>query len=121
MTIPAFNSREALSDALRYWEPRRLLYNGVLALVVFSHFLIARLTPREAPLLTADTILVIFLLAVVANVAYCAAYLGDIPAQLSAYRSAWARWRPAVFWIGTAFASVLAHFLSRGLFLPSVI
>ena len=121
MTSPAFSAREALSDALRYWELRRLLYNGVLALVVLAHFLIARLTPRDAPLLTTDTVLVIFLLAVLANVAYCAAYLGDIPAQLSAYRSAWTRWRPAVFWIGTVFASVLAHFFSRGLFLPSVI
>lgn len=33
-------ARQALSDALRYWEPRRILYNGALALVVGIAFLV---------------------------------------------------------------------------------
>jgi len=39
----AFVSRLAgyVADGLRYWEPRRLLYNGVLALVVLTHFFLA--------------------------------------------------------------------------------
>ena len=28
--------RDAITDALRYWEPRRLAYNAVLALIVLG-------------------------------------------------------------------------------------
>jgi hypothetical protein len=30
--------RDAVSDAIRYWEPRRLVYNAALALIVFAYF-----------------------------------------------------------------------------------
>jgi hypothetical protein len=32
--------REAISAAIRYWEPRRLLYNGVLLIVVATVFVL---------------------------------------------------------------------------------
>lgn len=32
--------RDAVSEAIRYWEPRRLAYNAVLALVVLTYFAI---------------------------------------------------------------------------------
>jgi hypothetical protein len=31
-------ARDALSDAIRYWEPRRILYNAVLLLVVATTY-----------------------------------------------------------------------------------
>lgn len=31
-------AREALSEAVRYWEPRRILYNCVLLIVVIAVF-----------------------------------------------------------------------------------
>ena len=32
--------REAISAAIRYWEPRRLLYNAVLLIVVATVFVL---------------------------------------------------------------------------------
>lgn len=36
--MPDVTAKQALSDALRYWEPRRILYNVALALVVVVMF-----------------------------------------------------------------------------------
>jgi len=112
--------REALTDAIRYWEPRRIAYNLVLAAVVAVHALVAWLGPDPMPAITSDALLSLFLLAVLANVAYCAAYVPDIPAQLSGFRSAWLRLRIAVFLVGVAFAAILAHFYSRSFFRPDI-
>jgi hypothetical protein len=54
----------------------RVIYNLVLVAVVVAYFVAGY--PASKPNLTTDSILVLFLLAVVANVAYCAAYLVDI-------------------------------------------
>ncbi len=65
-------ARDALSDAIRYWEPRRFLYNAVLLLVVAATYW-ANL-PDSRALVNADSLLVLFVLAVLSNGAYCAAY-----------------------------------------------
>jgi hypothetical protein len=83
--------RQALSDALRYWEPRRILYNGALALVVTIGY-VAHL-PGSHGDLTFNTFRALFVLAVLANVAYCAVYLVDFVVLLSAYRDLWLRTR----------------------------
>jgi len=36
--LPKASLREMVTDALRYWEPRRLIYNAVLALIVIGYF-----------------------------------------------------------------------------------
>ena len=100
--------RDMLSDALRYWEPRRLIYNGALLIVVAGCF--AAAWPESKVMLQADTVLGIFVLAVLANVAYCAAYLPDIAIQHSGVRDTWLRWRWVVFLVGTLFASVITYF-----------
>ncbi len=61
MSREAVTFREALTDAIRFWERRRIIYNLVLAVVVAIHA-------------------VIF-----------AAYVPDIPAQLSGFRAQWLR------------------------------
>lgn len=76
-------ARDALSDAIRYWEPRRILHNGVLLLVVAVTYW-ANL-PASRSIVNADSLQVLFVLAVLANVAYCAAYAVDIVAQISAF------------------------------------
>jgi hypothetical protein len=106
--------RECVTSAIRYWEPRRVLYNIVLAGVVGIYFWLA--WPASKQTLTADSILVLFLLAVLANVAYCAAYLVDIFAQMSNFRDAWNSARWIVFVVGTAFAAVLTRFFALGMF-----
>ena len=35
-TLPRLG--DLVADALRYWEPRRILYNLTLGLVVIAHF-----------------------------------------------------------------------------------
>jgi len=105
--------RELASDALRYWEPRRLLYNLALLVVVLVHFITA--WPGSRTLVTRDSLLGLFFLAVLANVAYCAAYAVDLFVQFSGQRTAWTRWRWAVFAIGTAFAAVITHFMTAGI------
>lgn len=101
------------ADAIRYWEPRRALYNLVLFAVVLVHF--ATSWPGTKAFLTRDPLFVFFGLAVLANVAYCAAYAIDLFAQFSGMRAAWMRWRWLVLLIGNAFAAVLAHFCTLGI------
>lgn len=102
------------ANALRYWEPRRLVYNAVLALVVIGHFISAWPVSREK--LSFDLVLSLFLLAVLANVAYCAAYVADIFVQFSGLDAAWQRGRPGLLMVGTAFAATITHFVAQGIF-----
>lgn len=111
--------RESATDAIHYWELRRLLYNAVLAAIVVAYFGIYY--PASRAVLSTDLGLSLFLLAVLANVAYCAAYLVDIFAQASAYREQWRRYRWVVFTIGLLFASVITRFFARGMFQPECI
>jgi hypothetical protein len=120
MSGEAVTIREALTDAIRYWEPRRIIYNLVLAAVVAVHAALAWLGPGPTPAITSDAMLSLFLLAVLANIAYCAAYVPDIPAQLSGFRSEWLRLRFMVYFVGLAFAAILAHFYSRSYFWPDI-
>jgi hypothetical protein len=113
MTANTLSLREALTDAMRYWEPRRIVYNLVLLAVVGAHALIA--WRRSGLDFTTDAALFLFLLWVLANVAYCAAYLADVPVQFSSFRSQWMRARTVVFAVGVGFAAVLAHFFARGI------
>src|SRR5438876_4613014 len=103
-----------VASGLRYWEPRRLLYNGVLALVVLGHLFWG--WPGTRDRLSFDLALGIFFLAVLANVCYCAAYVADIFVQFSGLDRAWRTGRVVLLVIGTAFAATIAHFFSKGIF-----
>jgi hypothetical protein len=102
------------ANALRYWEPRRLVYDAVLALVVVGHF--AARWPASRDALSVDLGLGVFMLAVLANVAYCAVYVPDLFVQFSGLDAAWRRGRVIVLIIGTAFAATITHFVAPGLF-----
>ena len=104
---------EFVTAALRYWEPRRIFYNLVLIVVVLVHFILS--LPSSKSLIAWNNILEVFVLAILANVFYCAAYLVDIFVQLSCFRDDWLRWRWLLLTIGTTFAAVLAHFYSSGM------
>ncbi len=106
--------RESATDAIGYWELRRLVYNVVLAGIVLVYFGIYY--PASKTVLSVDFALSVFLLAVLANVAYCAAYVVDIFAQASAYREQWRNYRWVIFIIGLLFAGVITRFLARGMF-----
>ena len=97
--------KDLITDALRYWEPRRLVYNGVLAVIVVVYAwpgLSERGAREWLPALA--TLLV---LAVGANVAYCAAYPVDLFLQCSDFRSTWLRYRWGLFLIGLLLAMAI--------------
>ena len=100
--------RETLNSAIRFWEPRRVGYNSVLGLVVFGWLLAT--WPHFRPALTLLSLLRLAILALLANVCYCAAYFVDIPLQRSALSGIWNRKRSGLWWLGTLFATVLANY-----------
>jgi hypothetical protein len=108
--------REILTDALRFWEWRRLFYNLILVGVVLFEF--ARQWPGSKVALQVQPLLALFLLAVLANAAYCAAYLVELLVQFSEFCDAWRRWRTGLWLVGTAFAATLAWFFTHGALTP---
>ena len=115
LTSAGFISRVSgfVADALRYWEPRRVIYNGVLALVVVGHVLAG--WPDVVKKLSVNLFLGFFFLAVLANVCYSAVYLVDLFVQFSGLHTAWAKGRVLLLTIGTAFAAVITHFFSTNM------
>ena len=91
-----------------------MIYNAVLAAIVIAYFGVGY--PASKAVLSVDLALGVFLLAVVANVAYCAAYLVDVFVQASGFRDVWQRTRWVLFAIGTAFAAVITRFVAMGMF-----
>jgi len=110
--------REIFGNAIRYWEVLRIGYNAVLALIVGVFFVLGLPQSREA--LTLDTAQGIFILAVLANAAYCAAYPVDVFAQFSSARATWLRVRWVLFAIGLTFAGIITRYIAGGLFSGAV-
>jgi hypothetical protein len=108
--------RESLTSAIGYWERRRIVFNIVLVAIVLVYFGIHY--PASRMVLSVNFALILFVLAVLANVAYCAAYFVDIFAQSSGYREQWRKRRWIVFLIGVLFAGIIARFLVMGMFQP---
>ena len=105
--------REMATDALRYWEPRRLFYNALLAgIVVVCAVVNATDTSKFFDI---NKLLFLFVLAVLANVAYCAAYVVDLFLQFSHFREQRRFWRPAIAAVGFTFAGILTYFFAMGL------
>jgi hypothetical protein len=108
--------REAVSDALAYWEPRRIVYNAVLIAVVLVYFAIN--WPYSRGVVSLEGSLFVFVLAVLANVCYCAAYLGDVFVQVSGFRHSWHKWRWVLFLVGMVFAAVITRWFAIAFFTP---
>lgn len=105
---PSSPLRESFKDAIRYWEPRRLVYNLVLSGVTVAW--VAGTWPHFRAALTLSTLPPMAALALVANACYCAAYLVDIPFQRSSLGAIWKRRRWGLWLMGTLFAIVLASY-----------
>ena len=106
--------RVMATDALRYWEPRRIVYNLMLAAIVLWYF--AAAWPESGRTMNFGGVLGIFILAVLANVVYCAAYLADLFLQFSDFRAQRGRWRVVLTLVGFAFAAALTRFFALGIF-----
>ena len=105
--------REVLASAMKWWEPRRLIYNTALAALVLVRFYQAYPLSKRA--LEPDTLLFLLGLAIAANICYCAAYVPDLYVQLAGHDRALGMVRWVIFAIGTAFALILTYFWSRAL------
>lgn len=105
---PSGPFRGFLADAIRFWEPRRLLYNFALTTVAVA-WLVAS-WPHFRPALKLSSLLPLAILALLANVCYSAAYLVDIPMQHSSLSTVWRRRRWGLWLLGTLFALLLASY-----------
>jgi hypothetical protein len=100
--------RATWADAIRYWEPRRLFYNLVLAAVVILWLTAS--WPHFRPAFNLTALLLPVILGLIANACYCAAYFIDIPLQQSSLAARWKHRRWTLWWIGTLFAVLLANY-----------
>jgi hypothetical protein len=100
--------RGIFADAMRFWELRRLLYNFVLCAVVVAW--VVGTWPHFQPMFEPHSLLLLAVLALLANVCYCAAYLVDIPMQRTATGGMWRRRRWALWMGGMLLAILLANY-----------
>ncbi len=100
--------RALFADAFRFWELRRLYYNAALLIVVAAWIFVT--WPHFRPALTWNSLLIMSVLALFANVLYCAAYLVDIPLQSSPFGKVWRNRRWMLWTLGTIFAILLANY-----------
>jgi len=100
--------RARVDDAIRFWEPRRLFYNGALTVLALG-WLIAT-WPHFRPAFTWFHLFQLSVLAVLANLCYSAAYLVDIPMQLSSFSALWKARRWGLWWFGTLFALFFEYY-----------
>jgi hypothetical protein len=59
--MDSISLREYFTDAIRFWEPRRAVYNLVLAAIVIAYFAIGY--PASKSVITLDFALGLFILA----------------------------------------------------------
>jgi len=111
------DTRSALSDAVRYWEKMRVVYNIGLLLIVAGHFIYNM--PRSVDVINVDFILMFIVLAVLANVFYSAAYIVDVFLQLTDLAAVWRKKRWILFTIGFIFAAIITRFVSMDIFVPA--
>ena len=113
---PTVTFRQMVDSALRFWEPCRLIYNGVLALIVlwmFNRWVMPEgLGWHDLP----AYLMGFFVLAVIANILYCAAYVVDIFMQFSSYRASWIMSRRLAFTVGLMFAMALTYYMCLMIF-----
>ncbi|HEV2299085.1 MAG TPA: hypothetical protein VGR72_11260 [Candidatus Acidoferrales bacterium] len=100
--------RGILTDAIGYWERRRIIYNLLLTVVVIAWIVLT--WPHFRPAFRWDSFVALLVLAVLANLCYCAAYVADLPMQYSSFRQVWRRWRWALLFGGTLFAILFANY-----------
>jgi hypothetical protein len=90
--------RGLIVDAIRFWEVRRLIYNFVLLAVVVAW--VAGTWPHFRPMFVPNSLLLIAILAL----------LADVPMQCSALGTMWRRWRWTLWVAGMLFAILLANY-----------
>jgi hypothetical protein len=103
-----------VADALRYWEPRRVLYNAVLIAVAglwvvltWPHFHSVQLM-GVPPGDTHSVLVILVILALLANVCHSAAYLADISLQFTF--GTWRKYRWTLLLAGVLLAMLIENY-----------
>ena len=94
-----------LKDAVRYWEPRRVVYN--LALTAQVGLWVLRTWPHFRAALVPQSIPPLAVLAALANVCYCAVYVAEALVRPSVSPQNWRHWRTGLWLGGTLFALLI--------------
>lgn len=105
---PPASLRTFFADAARFWEPRRILYNLVLAAVVVVWIVAS--WPHFRPAFNLPSLGALVILGLLANACYCAAYFIDIPLQRSFPAIRWKPRRAALWWLGMLLALLMANY-----------
>ncbi len=98
-------TRETLANPMRYWEPRRILFNVFLAAVVVGWIVLTWPHFQEASV--SEGVVFLLFAATVMNLCYSAVYLVEIPLRHS---TLWRRWRWGLWLVGTLFALLLENY-----------
>jgi hypothetical protein len=98
----------SLLSAARFWEQGRILYNAILTLIVLLWLVLT--WPHFRPALTLGSLEAFIVLALAANLCYCAAYLADFFMQALLPSQYWRRFRQALWLLGMLFAIVLEDY-----------
>jgi len=103
----AVELRSILDDAIHFWELRRIPYNLVLFGVVVAWA--AALWRHYQPAFIWPALLMLFVMAALANVLYSVAYCLDVFIQFSSFRDLWHRCRWMLWLAGMLLAVALAN------------
>src|ERR1700733_15115479 len=98
----------AMREAARFWEPRRMVYNGILTVIVLLWLVLT--WPHFRPAMTLSALVAMLVLAFFANVCYCAAYGAELALQPLVSNSTRNRWRWVLWIAGTIFAIVFENY-----------
>ena len=104
--------RTHLADAASYWEPMRIVYNGVLAVLVLACWGLDIVSSGPGQWLGAALVLMIF--AGIANALYCLAYPIDVAFQMVPFIQRRKEFRWLLFAAAVIVASVLALWVMLG-------
>jgi hypothetical protein len=115
---PTGSLRATLVTAARFWEPRRLIYNLVLAFVVLIW--LAATWPHFLAAFVPSSLLPLGVLALLANVCYSAAYLVEVPLRRSALSATRNRLRWALWLLGTVLAVLIENYWIADEIYPSI-
>jgi len=96
-----------ISNAVRFWEQRRIAYNLLLTMVFVGWVVVSWRFLKGAFSLVNFVQLAV--LALIANVLYCAAYLAELFFKDSAV-SKWHHWRWGIWIVGTLFAILVESY-----------
>jgi hypothetical protein len=105
---PSDPFKASLMDAIRYWEPRRLVYNLVLTAICVVWIVVT--WPHFRPAMKLPTLLPLSALALFANLCYGAAYVVDIPMQAASFGESWKRRRWGLWLLGMLLAALFTNY-----------